>query len=471
MVQPQLPLELWLYIVQFIPEAVLRRQLLGVNRFFYEISMDLRYRQVELQTLKPATSKVISRLSDPHVGKRVRSLTVSPDFRFYGQTRPVSLLNRITSALYYTFRLQPVFRPEEEATKALINILPGLTNVTTFTIDSHSWGPHSGPDLPDFLQTAWSSFGSNLKKLSLRGHASSFHTIIQSKPSFPLLEELFLELIDNPLNPDRVCETKLMVTDVAPFINTLASQLITLTIWSWGTSDLSDFFLKLEEFPLLASFNLQTAFPKTFTIDPSGLARFLQKHCPTLERFVLRLNTAPSALQTLSEQTLGHWMKDCFAPVTFNRLRELHMYPTFQSEGMGALVLCIQRSQSTLTNLVVRDRYLDLGEVEMIVTSLSAGLQFLRLNVKSLTPELLDVVSGLSGLKSLSLFIGNVSSDFIGDMETRLYEHWKLENIGVWLSGSWLDGKVMRSISLSIPSLTSFWGTGTLDLEGYNELQ
>ncbi|KAK7050920.1 hypothetical protein VNI00_005032 [Paramarasmius palmivorus] len=454
-----LPVELWLHIVEFLsPEAL--RKLLGVNSFFYNIAMNLRYRRVELQTLNPKTSKYLARLSDPHVCKRVVELTVSPDFRNYGRIRSPSMLDIVGHAVQYALGRTPP-KPEDQATKMLIDVLPGLTSVHSFTIDCHSWGTHSSPELHTFLSTAWNAFGHNLRKLSLRGHASAFKTIIHSTPALPSVTELFLELIDNPLQFDPM-DPETLLQDIAPFVNGFASQLQVWTLWSWGTIDLSDFFLALGTFPRLRKFNLQTSFPKTFRIDPSGLTRFLGTHSSHLEHLVLRLNTTPLAFSTTSEQPLSDWMSKTFSSTAawrFNNLKDLHLYPTVLSGGFSALTACIGQSANTLQGLVVRDRYLSPEEVLLVIDALPPHLKSLRLNVRELNIDIFDrAAKMLPDLRSLSLYVGYISPTFASDVQKRSYADWHLRHIGVWQAGSFLDSHLMQLTSNSIPSIRHFWG-------------
>jgi hypothetical protein len=57
----ELPTEIWLYISKFIPDDTLR-QMLEVNRVFYSLSMDIRYREVELKKADPASDRMLARL-------------------------------------------------------------------------------------------------------------------------------------------------------------------------------------------------------------------------------------------------------------------------------------------------------------------------------------------------------------------------------------------------------------------------
>ncbi|KAF9068267.1 hypothetical protein BDP27DRAFT_1295432 [Rhodocollybia butyracea] len=464
-----LPLEIWLHITRFIPDATIR-SMIAVNSFFYNLSMDLRYKSLELQRINSRTRILLNRLADPAVGTRVHALTASPDFRFYGTGgRAPSMRDRFQNVLH-TFHLAgPILRPEEEGTYALISALPYMTNVKAFTIDSHSWGQHSGPELSTFLSTAWTTFGSNLRKLSLRGHAASFRTIISSQPALPMVEELFFELIDNPLSSTRQADADTLVTVFAPFINSFSSRLQALTLWAWASIELSGLFNTLNKFPLLTCFNFQTSFPRTFRIDPSSLSGFLRNHCSQLDILVLRLNTTPLLHAISTEQRLSEWTLKTFEENHFSRLHELQLYPSALPEGFRGLLSCIQQSADTLQNLVVRERYLDPDDVITLLNVLPLGLRSLRLNLRELNVELFDVItSRLPTLSSLSLYISNVSTTFTSDMEARTFNNLKLHNVGVWQSGSTAN-EIMRVIGRTIPSVNSFWSLGTTDIEASND--
>ncbi|KAF9267819.1 hypothetical protein L218DRAFT_855244 [Marasmius fiardii PR-910] len=219
----------------------------------------------------------------------------------------------------------------------------------------------------------------------------------------------------------------------------------------------------LDHFPTLSKFNLQTSFPKTFRRDPSGLSRFLAIHSPHLRHLVLRLNTAPLAFSTtpMSEEPLSEWMVHTLTSgeCNFLNLRELHLYPTVLSGGLHALATCIDQSTDTLQSLVVRDRYLSSEEAAVVINALHPQLHSLRLNIRMLDVGLFDLIAKrITGLKSLSLYIGAVSRTFAHDMERRSYATWNLYHIGVWHGGSTLDSHLMSVISRSIPSLTCLWG-------------
>jgi hypothetical protein len=208
-----------------------------------------------------------------------------------------------------------------------------------------------------------------------------------------------------------------LVTAVAPFINSLAPQLQTLTLWSWSTLDLSGLVRALGHFPRLSTFNLRAPFNKAFS-DPAGLSALLENHAATLAAVELRLNPAGSAMDPTSEQVLGAWLLSHEArPSVLANLKLLRMYPTTLPIGFDALVMYIARSAHTLTTLAVKDRYFDLDEVAALLAPVAhrapgEGLAALRLNVRVWNTALFDFLAGtLPELKSLTLYVGGSHPD------------------------------------------------------------
>jgi hypothetical protein len=57
-----LPAEIWVHIATFIPDDTLQN-MLGVNGLFFDLAMDVRYREVSLKSISLATMKTIARLA------------------------------------------------------------------------------------------------------------------------------------------------------------------------------------------------------------------------------------------------------------------------------------------------------------------------------------------------------------------------------------------------------------------------
>ncbi|KAJ7475919.1 hypothetical protein FB451DRAFT_1463052 [Mycena latifolia] len=478
---PEVPPEIWLYISSYIPNDELL-ELIGVNIHFYNLALDIRYSTIRVETVTANTEKLLHRLRDPAVASRVRRLVVRPALQRAeaAPAPPPSLWQRISSV---TGRKQLPASPRasppsiERAIDSLILVFPGLSSLTRFEVSS--WDMSSPEyDLERFFRIAWSSFGRQLKAISMAGRPEAFRQFVASNPEPVSCTALSLQFTHELYTTAATAVEGILLDSVAPFINSLAPQLQSLKIWSWSTLDLSAFFTALKIFPQLYDFHLRTPFNKAFP-DPSGLTKLLEDNSRTLDTIELRLNPFGSAMDPNSEQLLGQWFAshEAHKSVLAN-LKTLRMYPTTLASGFDALVMYIERSAETLTTLGVKDRYLNLDEVEALITPLAHrhaddGLQSLRLNVRVWSAELFDLLAlKLPGLKSLSLYVGGSHPDrattelFFTKMQTHSFMSWKLRDIGVWQGGSEVPSDTMRLLANCIPSVQSFWGNGHMLGEG-----
>jgi hypothetical protein len=302
----------------------------------------------------------------------------------------------------------------QEVYENLADVFPGLTGLEELNINSWNWPVDF--DAQPFFSTAWSSFGSNLRKISLGGNLEGYTKLIASGPSFDSLQELELEFTNN-IHGSNSADTTILLDFVAPFINGLGARLLSLRLWSWSSTDLSSFFKQLGPFPTLRRVGIRAAFNRSLTSDPSGLARLLSTTSSTLQRLELRLDLA-GLLNPALELPLAEWLSQTIAEdeTITSDLQTLELYPTGSSLGFETLVICIQRSICTLEKLVVRNRYLQFEEVESIVGLFAASeetmLMSLRLNVLRLSTDIFDLLEkALPGLKDLTLNIGDTVSE------------------------------------------------------------
>jgi len=470
-----LPTEVLLYIASFIPnDEFLASGLVGVNILFYNLALDIRYGTIRVETVNKTTEKLLHRLRDPVIAARVRRLSLRPVIDVY-KTEPArepspTFWQRITSGYATTRKQQPTSSLSiENIVENLILVFPGLTSLTWFEVESWDLSPEY--DLQSFFRSAWTAFGPQLESISIAGRPETFRQFVASDPRPVSCTALSLQFT-HQLDTMAAVVDGILVNSVAPFINSLAPQLRALKIWSWSTLDLSALFLNLGHFPQLHDFHLRAPFNKAFS-DPAGLTTLLEINSATLDTVELRLNPAGSAMDPNSEQLLGQWFLSHQAnPSVLTNLKLLRMYPTNLSSGFDALVMYIERSANTLTTLAVKDRYLDLDEVEALITPVShraadEGLQALRLNVRVWNAELFDLLAlKLPGLKSLSLYVGGshphraATELFFTGMQTHSFTSWKLRDIGIWQGGSEVPSNTMRLLANCIPSVRSFWGNG-----------
>ncbi|KAJ6531878.1 hypothetical protein B0H19DRAFT_1273061 [Mycena capillaripes] len=486
---PEVPAEIWLYIASLIPNDEIM-QFMGVNIHFFNFALQTKYSTIRVESVNTNTEKLLHRLRDPAVASRVKHLVVRPAILHMPEPSAApTLWQRITSG-YVTRRRTRSPSPSpsiDRVIDSLTLVFPGLTNLTRFEVES--WDISPDYDWQSFFHSAWSSFGRQLEAIAIAGRPEvllpssalhefetyffqNFRQFVASDPQLVSCTALSLQFTHELNTMAASAVVGILVESVAPFINSLAPQLRSLKIWSWSTLDLSALVLNLGHFPQLNDFHVRAPFNKAFP-DPTGLTTMLEANSSTLDTVELRLNPLGSAMDPKSEELLSQWLSSHRShPSVLTNLKLLRMYPTTLSGGFDALVMYIERSANTLTTIAVKDKYLNLDEVEALIAPVShrgadEGLQALQINVRVWNVELFDLLAlKLPGLKSLSLYVGGSHPDraatelFFTRMQTHSLMTWKLRDIGVWQGGSEVPSETMLLLAKCIPAVRSFWGNG-----------
>lgn len=360
----------------------------------------------------------------------------------------------------------------ESATQCLIDVLPGFTNLHAFSIEFLGY-PSSYKLIP-FLKAAWSTFGKQIRTLSLLGHLDAFHIIVGSGVQLESLDSLSIRLTSSIYPRTDEAESNESVLALRNFVNGTSTRLKTFGLWSWAATDISRLFVDLNHFPLLHHFHIRTAFNKGFLIDPSGLSGFIRGHASTLDDLQLWLRPTGSAVDPSLEEPLSNWLLATVNPIPeFPVLKVLQFYPTHHHNGFNAFLLTIQRSANTLRNLISRDHYLSPQETIELIDALACNgpnrtLRKLRLNMVALTGEVISAMAEkLLGLVSLKLYIGDNQQSFDDILKDRSFPSWKLHDLGIWSGGSPFNGESMQLLARTIPSIRSFWGHGHMKTDDY----
>lgn len=489
----ELPPEVWLHVAQFIPDNAIRT-LMGVNRLFFNLAMDARYRKiifVDINEKSAMALNTLSQLADPAIAKRVRRLElplnqlIKPYTRRSSRTYSPSStkIRKFTTTLFYPLvsSTGPYKKPRNVSLETLIEditkVLPLMTNLEEFHLPS---GISPKPiDLQPFFTAAWAGFGRNIRILSLGGNIDGFQVLPASQPVLTALEELHLEFTDTMNLPTPNTSAAVVAADrrrtllnncVAPFINGLGSRLRVLKICSWSSIDMSTFFKHIGPFPILHTFSVWAVFSISFASDPSGLTQALYGVSPNLKDLTLRLHSSTHFSEVQFGDVLYQWLKGTLHNNNqFGRhLTHLQLNPPPIEAGLDNLIVFIQRSAATLMHLYVRDRYLHYPEIKSISTAFSpyTSLQSLRLNVRKLPVELLDLLAkSFPNLKNLTLRAadGQPPIDFGEQLQSHRYDDWGLWDIGIWQAGNQLEHELMLVIAQCIPSVGSFWGQGNME--------
>ena len=430
----ELPNELWLQILCYISREQLY-ELIGINKFFFEVGMNARWREVVIDTEYIADAMhLLKRMRwvqslkllffpqpfnrDPFVATRVKTILLCLRNFAAGkrQVREPKGLNLNTLAHYFRSKHTHTF---DHAVSSLISTLPQLSNVSE--LDVELWHVPSDVVTPLF-QSICLSFGRNLDRLVIGGHLDAYRVLVEAcgpLPKFEKLKTLHVELV-NRLSRDGLGEDRAILVDsVAPFVRRLAPTLETLRVWSWASVDFSGFYdiLAATDFPTLKKLYIRMAFDQTLG-QPESLKLFLLGCRTSLEDLELRLNISRVQLDPSTEEPLGIWLID-FAQseseffgenFTFPKLRKLDLYPSNTEAGLQALVSIVHGTVATLVDLTIRDRYFPPNQAKVVVNTIAGcNLKRLRMNVVCLDVELLDLlVQKLPCLEKLWLSVSEV---------------------------------------------------------------
>lgn len=478
-----IPPEIWFNIAKFMPRGDLRN-LLELNSVFFNIAMDIRYREIVICTRTTDRHiRILKRLNDPLVACRVYRLLlrlthVRKAININASTSKHRLRHTITRLFGGSQSPRP--RPINVASTDLLNeimkIAHKFVNVRELYIDLLN--PPPLYDLPPLYSSFWSAFEPKLYILTLRGTLEDFRTLIHSNPPLDALQELRVEFARSSLD-GKDADRAILMNILLPFINNLAPHLLSLRLWSWAFLDLSSFFLQLAPFPGLKTLNVRTPFNQAFS-DASGLKDLICNSSGTLRRVDLRLNPTGSVDPSI-EEPLSRWLLECISDERFlSHLQVLDIYPTTMVAGMEFLLRCIQRTSKDLVELTLRDRYLQGREVNAVIDAASScsNLTYLKMNIRTLDVAVIDLLAlKLPQIDRLWLSVGdNVSNyslvdEFIRDLSTRLYTNWKLDDIAIWQNGQEAENDIMLAMSRSIPSLTSFFSNGHMKLSRYQTIR
>ncbi|RXW13887.1 hypothetical protein EST38_g11967 [Candolleomyces aberdarensis] len=322
---PSLPHNIWVHVAQYLP-ALFLRDLITVNRSFFEIAMDCRYRQLILAYMDSRMVKNLVRLRDPAVAKRVQILHIYPGFLpqsntaylLFDQPKPEctvskrsfrTLLSDIANALleqrafasrHPKYRMMQSLRKQENVVQIVSDILAGLPNVTDYYV---TW-----------------------------------------------LEELHLCIHSETVYDDQE-RAYVLQHYLAPAISRFRSTLKTLVVSSWEPTDLSPLFANIEHIPVLDDLSINIPVEPCHLGDPAGVNGFLKKHQSTLRCLRLRATQYGGRGLAPDLYSLHEWISEATDNLDLPELRVLDI--TSNLFLADTSLLCLRRFSRTLTSLTM----------------------------------------------------------------------------------------------------------------------
>ncbi|KAH9481253.1 hypothetical protein JR316_0005775 [Psilocybe cubensis] len=486
-----MPPDIWLYVADFIPDKVIY-QLRCVNSVFLELAINIRWKEVTISTKQIyEAKKILDRISDPYISVRVRALTIHLASWEPSQNglvlapstqHNIDYARRETTRKYNPTSTKLGLRSSDASNSimnSLLNTCAGLTSLRKLTLDFSSISPVSSPQLGFglFIRSLWPLVRKKLRHLFLKGTAQGYCTVLASRPTFPNLKELGMDLTVDPklIGDCENSKASVLMDTLVPFLGKVNSRLEALRIKSQPChsipTDLSQLFIQMPFFPYLRTLEIRMPFNQNL-LDPSGLKNLLSKSSHNLENVCLRLNPAGFSLPWALEGQLIPWLSDCLTePQTLSCIQVLDIYPT---GGNCDIVLgYIRRASKHLRSIVIRDRYFEADEVNLIIDAAShcPNLISLHLNIWELDINLFDqLYMKLPRLESLRLstvdsFVDGYPRLFVNKLGDRCYNGWKLADISLCYGEREVDSRTMRALARSIPSVRSFFGRGHMRFE------
>ncbi|KAJ7027854.1 hypothetical protein C8F04DRAFT_71270 [Mycena alexandri] len=466
-----LPSELWHQVADHIPPQLVA-DLYSVNRPWFEIAMNARYRQISFAFLNRAMLRDLARLRDPAVARRVRTLHVHPYFvkevleRSYEPPQPTSRPHNYP--LRGKFKLAGLFRDQKrlarcartsallefgspaDLVRTMVEVISGLPHVTHYHI---AWsGLHSIDNLPTPFLTA--AFRPSVLQLTLEISLEKTVDLLGHTAALENLEELDLFLrLDHVVPPEEY--EQILVEHLAPAINRLHKSLQKFSLRLCEPLDISPLFDSLRFMPALDCLSLSIPMARPHLGHPSGLGKFLNRHRQSLSHLVLRATELSGDGLMPAEDPLSEWINDALSFVTGPvKLRTLEASLTLFP--IEAAAMCLGRFARTLHSLTLTGRHLPYDRVEELLGAVrraGAGrLHTLRLGGVTLSPELIDLLAEkLPSLKRLELLVRDVVGsegdlplyyggteqddsqigNFFIEMEQRRYLNWGLRSIAL----------------------------------------
>ncbi|KAJ7139982.1 hypothetical protein C8R43DRAFT_1018478 [Mycena crocata] len=482
-----LPEDIWQCVASFIPDSHLLH-LISVNKAFYNIVLDAKYREIHWNKLDASMIKSLVRLRTPSIAARVRRLHIRAWFIEYlilkesqvppsvavSSKRWVSRHMRLPSS---PMRIAPSTTGKSSAARDILESMTEavrvMTHVTEYSFEWRDLSPTA--NTLRFLSTARMAFGTSLRKLTLNAQLKNFTNLL-STVDFDNLEELELSFDHDNFADEH--SANLLREAIAPFVNHFRRTIGSLLISSASKADLSPLLSALQTFPHLHKFVARVAFDSVHLSDTGGLLRILSANRDSISSVELARSFAASSDEVPHPRSTWGTLSTALA-LDPTALVNLHTLKIPILETFDATLTCLRRSADTLTSLCLIDHFLTESDFTALIQlfshrSFDAGLQTLHVCLAFLTPTIFDLLaSRLPGLCKLNLVLSettmaevshNNGGAFCIALDGHHYPDWKLSDLGIWekrfidTPSSREEQVLMEHLARCIPSVMTFKG-------------
>ncbi|KAF8873771.1 hypothetical protein BD779DRAFT_1476858 [Infundibulicybe gibba] len=379
-----LPYEIWVHVVQFVPLESLVN-LLGVNRALFNIYMDLRYRNplINIHSRRGFLT-MMDILADSSIAKRVRTLTlrfsIVESLMDNPKPKRPPREKKLAEALA-VFRAKKPKRkePKPSAHDTILHAVEGMANVNALFVSCYK-------DLPshqEITSTAWNTFGHNIQSLTLDVSAEALRKIFPPSLSLPSLTDLTLTISRYYVTTDPVVVTREVF---APLLINHSSSLRSLSIISFdGHFDLAALFSSITTFQNLARLIVCHPVMSIQQSNTTGLERILNERSSFIRTLSLRFSNPGD--QFVAKPTSAEWHNQSFMAATLPKLMHLELNTTFFYDDMAMMGTYLGRHTSTLRTLALTGQYLTSRDFNTLFARLGRleNIRSLSIHIATLT--------------------------------------------------------------------------------------
>lgn len=459
----KLPDELWVNIIGWVPDDVVRR-LLGVNRLFSRRALRAKYRSITVNS--HATRRACDRLQhirDSGYAQYVRCLDI--DLTFLSREEPYVLpwmAPKTSSPVHASVAVTRDIR------KLLLYIVENSEDLTDccFRWQSGLEFHHQA----DFLQALWPLLRDSMRNLSLLMTPVYFDTLVQNARNLRALQHLRL---DFRFPPSSWVLAEGGIDNFPQFMDSVKDHIRSLDLswleYPYSVASMSKGTPALPHFEHLEELALQVAEPSSLEIPQ--VARFLERHSDQITELDYEVRTT------------GH-LTNLFAHTSFVALTELSLRTVDFLPQIINLLRTTFFPLDRLEKLAISGYFMTADEVLIASAAFTLNplshsnslLRSLHLHVNSITPPLLDTLSTrYPSLKLLSLHYAlggsNIphvaipalacSDGWKDDMSKRKYLEWKVEQLVIGYArlpdlDPEFDEEATKIVAQSIPSVHVF---------------
>ncbi|KAF4579469.1 hypothetical protein EYR40_000358 [Pleurotus pulmonarius] len=458
----KLPEELWVNIIGWVPDDIVR-QLLGVNRLFSRRALRAKYRSITVNS--HATRRACDRLQhiwDSGYAQYVRCLDI--DLTFLSREEPYVLPWMAPKTLGPVHASVAVTR---DIRALLLNIVENAEDLTDccFRWQSGLEFHHQA----DFLQALWPLLRDSMRNLSLLMTPVYFDTLVQNARNLRALQHLRL---DFRFPPSSWVLAEGGIDNFPQFMDSVKDHIRSLDL-SWSKYPYSATRLRatpaLPHFEYLEELALQVTEPSSLEVPQ--VARFVERHSDQI------------IMLEYEVRTIKH-LTNLFSHTSFVALTELSLRTMDFVPQMINFLKTTFFPLDRLEKLAVSGYFMTADEVLIVSAAFTLNplshsnplLRSLHLHVNSITLPFLDTLSSrYPSLKLLSLhyIIGgsNIphadipsvanSEGWNVDMFQRKYPNWKVEQLVIGYARlpdlcPEFDEEATKIVAQSIPSVHVF---------------